>query len=205
MPDITATLGNMLQAIGYAFLPLLLLPFALLLTRRLDPFATTLCDLVDAFNSSLGRAVMWLLPLLVLSVVFTVFALSIFGWASTKMDESAKYLHATAIMLGAASALLANEHVRVDVLYLKLPARAKALVDFAGFYILLAPLMLAILWESQSATAFSWAILEGSPDADGLRGEFLLKTLIPVFAITMIAQGLSIAARAAKTIRQGGS
>jgi TRAP-type mannitol/chloroaromatic compound transport system permease small subunit len=133
--------------------------------------------------------------------VFTVFALSIFGWASTKMDESAKYLHATAIMLGASATLLANEHVRVDVLYARMNPTTRSVVDFCGFYLLLLPLMLAILWESLSTVGFSWAIFEGSPDADGLRGEFLLKTLIPVFALLMIAQGTAIATRAALSLR----
>jgi len=194
--------GEALRGIGWAFLPLTLLPVFCLLFPRLQAFALTFCDLIDDLNRWIGEMVKWLLPILVLSVVFTVFALSIFGWASTKMDESAKYLHAAVIMLGASTTLLANEHVRVDVLYARMRPTTKSVVDFCGFYLLLLPLMLAILWESLSTVGFSWRIFEGSPDADGLRGEFLLKTLIPVFAVLMIAQGTAIATRAALVLRQ---
>jgi len=194
-------LGDAIQGIGWAFLPFTLLPLLVLIWRGSHGFATTLSDLIDGMNRAIGEAVKWLLPILVLSVVFTVFALSIFGWASTKFDESAKYFHATALMLGMGAALLANEHVRVDVLYTRMSTSTKSLVDFCGFYMLLLPLMLAILWQSQSATAFSWAIFEGSPDADGIRGEFLLKTLIPLFAVLMITQGTAIATRAALTLK----
>jgi TRAP-type mannitol/chloroaromatic compound transport system permease small subunit len=45
-------------------------------------------------------------------------------------------------------------------------------------------------------------ILEGSSEIDGIKGEFLLKTLIPIFALLMIAQGLSISLRAVMHIFQ---
>ena len=202
MLSLMHALGNAVQSIGWAALPCLLLPVLALLMPLSHGFALAVASLIDDVSRGVGEVVKWAMPVLVLSVVFTVFMLSIFGWASTKMDESAVYLHAFALMLGASAALLADEHVRVDVLYARLAERTKALVNFAGFYALLVPLMLAVVWESQSATAFSWAILEGSPDADGLRGRFLLKTLIPAFAVMMLAQGMAIAVRAAVAMRR---
>ena len=201
MPQAADLLANALHIVGYAFLPVLLLPFLVLLTPRIHPFARTLCDLIDAFSHGLGSLVRWLYPLLVLSVVWTVFALSIFGIASTKLDESAIYLHAVALMLGAAATLLADEHVRVDILYGRFSPEGRSLTDFCAFYLLLAPLMLLILWTAQAPTRFAWAVLEGSADADGIRGQFLLKTLIPAFAVLMLAQGVSLASRAAMTLR----
>ena len=192
-----ALVGNILQTVGYAFLPLLLLPFLVLAVPQLCPLGRHVVDIVDEFTGFIGSLIRWLFPALVLSVVFAVFALSIFGWASPKLDESAIYLHAFALMLGMAPTLLADQHVRVDVVYGKLGERSRALVNIIGFYVLLVPLMLAVVWNAQSTTAFSWAIFEGSPDADGIRGQFLLKTLIPVFAITMLAQGVAVATRSA--------
>ena len=197
MPQAANLLANALQAVGYAFFPTLLLPFAALLAPRTHPFAQALCDLIDTVTQALGSLVRWLYPVLVLSVVWTVFALSIFGIASTKLDESAIYLHAVALMLGAAATLLADEHVRVDVLYGRLSPGSRDIVDFCAFYFLLAPLMLVVLWTAQAPTRFAWAVLEGSADADGIRGQFLLKTLIPAFAVLLLAQGLSLASRAA--------
>ena len=115
--------------------------------------------------------------------------------------ESAQYLHASAIMLGAGATLLAGQHVRVDVLHTKMSQRTRALVDFCGFYLFLLPVCLIILWNSQSSTSFAWRIFEGSAEADGIKGVFLLQTLVPVFALLMIIQGLAIALRAAMCLR----
>lgn len=203
-PDGLSIIGAALSAIAWAFFPFVLLPLLMLIfpnLRGLKAFCDSCILLIDGVNTLIGETVKWGLPLLVFSVAFSVFALSIFGLSWTKLFESAKYFHASVIMLGAAATLLASQHVRVDIFHTQMRPRSKALVDFCGFYLCLLPVCLILVWNSQSFTAFSWLIFEGSPEADGIRGEFLLKTLIPVFAIMMIAQGSSIALRAAMCLR----
>jgi TRAP-type mannitol/chloroaromatic compound transport system permease small subunit len=46
----------------------------------------------------------------------------------------------------------------------------------------------------------SWSILEGSPQPSGLPFVYLLKTLIPLFAVLLGLQGLAQAIRAALTL-----
>jgi len=53
-----------------------------------------------------------------------------------------------------------------------------------------------VLLLSAPFAARSWAILERSQESSGLPLVFLLKTLIPVFAVMMALQGVSQAARA---------
>ncbi|MDA8708375.1 TRAP transporter small permease subunit [Hellea sp.] len=198
--EIIESLGTALQAIGWVFLPLIILPFIYIFfpnIKALQTIAKAIIRTIDSLSYAMGEIVKWLLPILVLTVAFTVFALSIFGQSWTKLFESADYLHATVIMLGAAATLLAGQHVRVDVFHTRMSAKARALVDFIGFYALLAPVCLIILWNSESFVGFAWRIFEGSSEADGIRGEFLLKTLIPIFAVMMILQGLAITLRAA--------
>ena len=198
--EIIANLGTALQAIGWVFLPVVFLPLIYLFLpniKLLRSISRAIIRTIDSLSYGIGEIVKWLLPILVLTVAFTVFALSIFGQSWTKLFESADYLHASVIMLGAAATLLAGQHVRVDVLHTRMSAKARALVDFIGFYALLAPVCLIVLWNSQSFVSFAWRIFEGSSEADGIRGEYLLKTLIPIFAVMMILQGLAIALRAA--------
>lgn len=197
--ELIVNFGIALKAIGWVFLPVLFLPVLHLFLpniKNLQPISKAIIRTTDSLSYGLGEIAKWLIPLLVLVVAFTVFALSIFGQSWTKLFESADYLHASVIMLGAAATLLAGQHVRVDVFHTRMGAKARALVDFIGFYALLLPVCLIILWNSQSFISFAWRIFEGSSEADGIRGEFLLKTLIPIFAVTMILQGLSIALRA---------
>lgn len=198
--NVIENIGIALQAIGWVFLPTLLLPLIYILIpniKTLQSISNAIIRTIDGLSYGLGEIVKWLLPILVLIVAFTVFALSIFGQSWTKLFESAEYLHASVIMLGAAATLLAGQHVRVDVLHSRMNAKALALVDFIGFYALLVPVCLIILWNTQGFVSFAWRILEASSEADGIRGEFLLKTLIPIFAIMMMLQGLAIALRAA--------
>jgi len=202
--EVIENLGIAFQAIGWVFLPILLLPliyFFLPNINALQLVSKVTIRTIDSLSYGLGELAKWLLPLLVLVVAFTVFALSIFGQSWTKLFESAEYLHASVIMLGAAATLLAGQHVRVDIFHSRMGAKSRALVDFIGYYALLLPVCLIILWKSQSFVSFSWRILEASSETDGIRGEFLLKTLIPLFALMMILQGFAIALRAAMCLR----
>jgi len=78
--------------------------------------------------------------------------------------------------------------------------RGKAIVNFIGVYLLLAPMCLVILSVSASYVDISWRVGESSTETDGLPLVYLLKTVIPAFAVLMLAQGASLAARAALVI-----
>ena len=193
-----------LKGVGWFALLWLTLP-ALLLFRPnstlLINISRHVIEIVDSVSLTIGQLIKWGLPLLVFSVAISVFALSLFGLSWTKLFESAQYIHATVIMLGAAMTLLLNEHVRVDIFQSKLKRPQKALVDFIGFHVGLMPVCLILIWSSNSFIGFSWQTLEGSAESDGIRGLYLLKTLIPIFAVMMLAQGLSISLRAVMVMR----
>jgi len=103
-------------------------------------------------------------------------------------------------MLAAAWTLRAEGHVRVDIFYAEASTRTRAFIDFVGAILLLLPFMLVLLWLSVPYAARSWAILEHSQETSGLPLVFVLKTLIPVFAVLMALQGLAQAIRAAAVL-----
>lgn len=196
-------IGGILQAIGWAFLPFLAWPVLHLTFPRnavVKSISEAFITIIDSFTFRLGEATKWLLPILVLSVAGSVFALSIFGVTTTKWLESAKYFQAFVIMLGAGATLLAGQHVSVDIFHTRMTEFGKSRVDLFGFYLLMAPACLLLIWNAQSFVSFAWSIQEGSSEATGIRGVFILKTLIPIFAVTMLIQGFSIALRAAMCI-----
>ncbi|NNC36240.1 MAG: TRAP transporter small permease subunit [Hyphomonadaceae bacterium] len=198
--ELLKTVGLMLKAIGWVFLPFVVLPAMLLVVTRsmfLENFARSTIELIDQLSVSIAETIKWLLVALVVSVAFGVIALSIFGQAWTKFDESATYFHATVILLGSAATLLAGQHVRVDIFHTRMSPKSKALVEIIGFYALLLPFCLVLIWNAQSFVRLAWVSLEGSPESDGIQGLFVLKTLVSVFAVMMLVQGFSIACRAA--------
>jgi len=108
------------------------------------------------------------------------------------LQESVTYLHVGVFMLGAAYTLKHDAHVRVDIAYQKVTPRTRAWIDLLGTLLLLFPVCLFILVSSLEYVATSWSIQEGSREAGGLDGVFLLKTAIPVMAVLLLLQGCSI-------------
>lgn len=160
----------------------------------------TLADQIDRLNAAIGRAAAWAC-LFVVVVQFTVVLLRYaFGIGSIWLSESIIYGHAALFMLAAAWTLREGGHVRVDVFYADATPRTKALVDLFGALLLLLPFMLVLLWFAVPYVERSWAILERSRETSGLPFVFLLKTLIPLFALLMALQGISQAIRAADVL-----
>ena len=157
---------------------------------------TALADRIDRLTTAIGRAVAWLVLAVVLLEFALVIARYLFGLGSIWLSETVIYAHATLFMLAAAWTLRAGGHVRVDVFYAEAAPRTKAAIDLIGSVFLLLPFALALIWLSTPYAARSWAILERSQEASGLPLVFLLKTLIPLFALLMALQGVAQAARA---------
>jgi TRAP-type mannitol/chloroaromatic compound transport system permease small subunit len=123
------------------------------------------------------------------------------GIGSIWLGESVIYLHAALFMLASAWTLQGDGHVRVDVLYSKASPRTKAAIDLMGSLLLLLPFMAIILWFAVPYVSRSWSILERSREASGLPLVYVLKTLVPLFAILMGLQGISQAIRASRILR----
>jgi TRAP-type mannitol/chloroaromatic compound transport system permease small subunit len=155
-----------------------------------------LADAIDWLNGKIGRAAAWLC-IAVVAIQFIVVVLRyLFGTGSIRLQESIIYSHAAMFLLVAAWTLKNDGHVRVDLFYEQAGPRTKAIVDLCGALFLLMPFAAAILYFSLPYVARSWAIMEGSREASGLPLVFALKTLIPVFAVMLLLQGVAQAIRA---------
>ncbi|MGC1948565.1 MAG: TRAP transporter small permease subunit [Pseudolabrys sp.] len=162
---------------------------------------TAVADRIDRLTSALGRAAAWLALVVVLLQFALVVARYLFGLGSVWLTETVIYAHAALFMLAAAWTLQVGGHVRVDIFYADASAHTKALIDFVGALFLLLPFMVVLVWLSIPYAARSWSILEHSQEASGLPVVFVLKTLIPLFALLMALQGIAQAIRAAALLR----
>jgi TRAP-type mannitol/chloroaromatic compound transport system permease small subunit len=157
---------------------------------------SALADRIDRLNTAVGRAVAWLALVVVLLEFALVVARYAFALGSIWLTETVIYAHATLFLLAAAWTLRAGGHVRVDVFYAEASPRTKAIVDLVGSLLLLLPFAAGLIGLSVPYAARSWAILERSQESSGLPLVFVLKTLIPLFAVTMALQGMAQAIRA---------
>lgn len=154
-----------------------------------------LCAALETLTAWVGRAVAWLAILMVLITFLVVVLRYAFDLGWIAMQESVTYMHAALFMLGAAYTLQRDGHVRVDIFYQKLPRRRRALIDLAGTLFLLFPVASFIAWASWGYVTDAWAIQEGSREAGGIHGVYLLKTLILLMPALLLLQGLALAAR----------
>jgi TRAP-type mannitol/chloroaromatic compound transport system permease small subunit len=150
---------------------------------------------IDWLNETIGRAIAWLILLMVLLQFTIVILRYVFAIGFIPMQESVWYLHAFVFMLGAGYTLLHDAHVRVDVVYRHLPIKGKALIDLVGVLIFLLPLCGMLWWLSWGYVASSWRVLEGSGEMAGLPFIYLLKSVLLVFALLLALQGVSLAIR----------
>lgn len=192
--------GGWIARLALVLSPVLLLPLLTALAGRFVPlpaalwsFETRLVGWLDRITLTIGGAARWFALGLVVVTAVIVIQRYVFGYASTKLQESVIYMHALLFLLASAAALLNGGHVRVDVLYTRLSDRGKAWTDLLGTYLALMPMCALILWSSTGYMNSTWRILEQSRESDGLPFVFLLKTAIPVFAIMLILQGFSMA------------
>jgi len=158
---------------------------------------TAFADRIDRLTILIGRAAAWLCLFIVLAQFTVVLMRYGAGLGSAKLSESILYAHAALFMLAAAWTLREGRHVRVDIFYAEASPRRKATVDLLGALLLLLPFALSLLILSLPYVARSWSILERSRETSGLPFVYLLKTLIPVFALSLVLQGISQAIRAA--------
>ena len=157
---------------------------------------TALADRIDRLNTAVGRAAAWLALVIVLVQFGLVVARYVLGLGSIWLTETVVYGNAALFMLAAAWTLRAGGHVRVDIFYAEASPRAQAIIDLIGSLILLLPFALVLVWLGVPYAARSWAILERSQETSGLPLVFVLKTLIPLFAVMMALQGIAQAIRA---------
>ncbi|MPZ56535.1 MAG: TRAP transporter small permease subunit [Rhizobiales bacterium] len=165
-------------------------------SNQLDQIA----DRIDRLTGAVGRAVAWLALTLVLVQFAVVILRYVLGIGSIWLQETVLYGHAVLFMLAAAWTLRDDGHVRIDILYGDATTRTKALVDLFGALLLLLPFMAVLAWYAWPYVTRSWAIHERSREVSGLPFVYLLKSLIPLFALLMALQGIAQAIRAATTL-----
>lgn len=147
-----------------------------------------------------GRAVSWLTLLMVIITFAIVVLRYVFdiGWIA--VQESTTYLHAMVFLIGAAYAMQHEAHVRVDIFYSRFNQTTRAWIDLCGALFMLLPFMFFLCWISWDYVIDSWDVMEGSREAGGLPGVYLLKSLILIMGGLLTLQATSQIIRAIQKI-----
>lgn len=146
---------------------------------------------IDAFQDLFGRAVSWLMLLMVLVVFTDVILRYVLNMSFVFTQELEWHLFGMVYLLAAGYTMLYDEHVRVDILYSRWSPRRKAWTDFVLYLIFFYPAAIMILITTWPFVKSSILVLEGSPDPGGIPLRFLLKSVIIIGFLLLVLQAFS--------------
>ena len=147
--------------------------------------------LIDQINKWAGKAVSWLVPILILELVYDTVARYVFNAPTAWSYDISYMLYGAIFMLGAAYTLQIDEHVRIETFYGKMSPKSKALIDAICYVLLFFPVMAVIFYFGGVFALKSWKIMEAGGDSMWQPAIYPFKTVLPVAAFLLILQGIA--------------
>jgi len=142
-----------------------------------------------------GLSMIWLALLVVVAEFSIVITRFIFSYEQAYMGDLVRFWYAALFLFASAYTLVAEGHVRVDVLYAGMGIRGKARVNTFGSILLGIPLCFTILvlgMENRQSSLSSPIInVEISQSAYGLFVKYLMAGFLIIFAVSMAMQFIS--------------
>ena len=147
---------------------------------------------VDGFSKGIAGLTAVLMLLMLVNIFYDVVMRYFFRSSSIGMQELEWHLFAAMFLLGIASTLQAEGHVRVDIIYDKLSAKRRAWIDSLGVVFFLFPFCGLIAWYGYDFALESYNLGETSGDPGGLPYRWIIKSMIPISAICLAISGLGM-------------
>ena len=127
-----------------------------------------LSRLIDAVNVRIGRFVSWAIFLAVIVSAINAIVRKVFDTSSNSWLELQWILFSAVFLLCAPWTLIANEHIRIDILNNQLPKQVRNSIDVIGHTFFLLPLTIVMVATAVPFFLRSFAINEQSGNAGGL-------------------------------------
>jgi len=151
---------------------------------------TRLSALIGRGFGVLSGIVSWVWLVLIVVIVVNVVMRYAFGEGRIEFEELQWHLYAVGFLLGLATCMSSDNHVRVDVLHERLNLRSQAWVELYGLLLLFLPFVLMVLIFSFPFVQYSWSIAEVSDAPAGLPFRWLIKSVLPLSMILLLFAGL---------------
>lgn len=145
---------------------------------------------IDRVNLFVGRAVSWLVLLVVLISAGNAISRKLFDVSSNAWLEIQWYLFSAIFLLAAGYTLLQGEHVKVDVIFGRLKRRTQLWIELIGTLFFLMPFSIIPIFLTWPIVALKFASGETSGNAGGLI-LWPVWVLIPIGFFLLGLQGIS--------------
>lgn len=145
---------------------------------------------IDAFNTWLGKRLAWLILAAVIVSAANATVRKIFDTSSNSWLELQWVLFSIVFLLCSPWTLLANEHIRIDIVNNLLPKWLRNTIDVIGHAFFLLPLAFIMIITGIPFFIRSIEINEQSGNAGGLP-QWPAKSLVMIAFALLLFQGLS--------------
>ena len=145
---------------------------------------------VDAFNTWIGKRVAWLILAAVIVSAVNATVRKVFDTSSNSWLELQWVLFSAVFLLCSPWTLLANEHIRIDIVNNLLPKWLRNTIDVVGHAFFLLPLAFIMVVTGIPFFLRSYEINEQSGNAGGLP-QWPSKALVMIAFTLLLFQGLS--------------
>lgn len=145
---------------------------------------------VDGLNRWIGAKTAWLILVAVLISAANAIVRKLFNVSSNAYLELQWVLFGAVFLFCAPWTLMANEHIRIDILSSRLPKRVRDGIDVVGHALFLLPLCLIMVWHSVPFFLRSLNINEQSLSAGGLP-QWPAKSFVLIGFALLLLQALS--------------
>lgn len=150
---------------------------------------------IEALTRAVGELAVWLVLLTVLVCAAVAGLRYGMGFGRIWLQELYIVTFGAGFMLMAARAYAEDAHIRIDILSRRWSPRGRAWIELAGCLLFLLPWLGLVVWSSWPFLRLAWLVREPSPQAGGLPGFYLVKSVIPLFALLLGLQALAVIAR----------
>ena len=127
-----------------------------------------LSRLIDALTERIGKAVLWLVLIVVLVSAANAIMRYTIHYSSNAFLEIQWYLFGVIFLFSSGYTLLRNEHVRIDLISSKFSKRGQVWIDIFGILFFLMPMALVIMLLSWPVFMHAFESQEMSNSAGGL-------------------------------------
>lgn len=119
----------------------------------------------------------------------------------TPLQELEWHFFFALVFLTIGAALLADRHVRIDIVRERLSERARARIEIAGFFLALMPCCVALVYFGGLGAWDAFITGERSRAGLGLPWRWIVKSTIPIGGLLLFSAGLVITARSIAKLR----
>lgn len=145
---------------------------------------------IDAANTRIGRIVAWLIGVAILVATVNAIIRKLFDLSSNAWLELQWVLFGAVFLLCAPWTLIAQEHIRIDIVNNLFPRWLKQVIDLVGHVLFLMPFCIIMIIDGWPFFTRSFALNEQSLNAGGLP-QWPAKSLVVIGFFLLAVQGIS--------------